>query len=54
MKLQREKSKIKSRINYGYYAEVLLNVFMYSFILYISIKLWIWFIKLIIKMMTTI
>ena len=54
MKPIKRQSTIKSRINSGYYAEVLLNVFMYSFILYISIKLWIWFIKLIIKMMTTI
>ena len=44
----------KSRINYRYYADMLINIAKYSIILYLSIKLWVWFIKLIIKMITTI
>ena len=54
MKLQKDQSKIKSRINYSYYIDVFINIAVYSIILYLSIKLFVWFIKLIIKMITTI
>ena len=54
MKLKKAQSKIKSRINYRYYVDVFINIAVYSIILYLSIKLFVWFIKLIIKMITTI
>ena len=54
MKLQKDQSKIKSRINYRYYVDVFINIAVYSIIFYVSIKFWIWFIKVIIKMITTI
>ena len=54
MKLQKEQSKIKSRINYSYYIDVLINMVIYGGIFYISIKLFISAIKIIIKMITTI
>ena len=54
MKLQREKSKIKSRINYKYYKDVAVNVIIYSIIIYVSVRLWIWVIGLIIKMINAV
>ena len=54
MKLQKEQSKIKSRINYNYYIDVLINIVIYGGIFYISTKLFISAIKIIIKMITTI
>ena len=37
-----------------YYKDVLLNVVIYSIIIYISVKLWIWVIGLIIKMINAV
>jgi len=54
MKLQKDQSKIKSRINYSYYIDVLINIVIYGSIFYITTKLFISAIKIIIKMITTI
>ena len=54
MKLQREKSKIKSRINYKYYTDVAVNILVYGGIFFVVIKLWIISIKTIIKMINAV
>ena len=36
MKLQKDQSKIKSRINYRYYIDVFINIAVYSIIFYVS------------------
>ena len=54
MKPIKKQSKIKSRINYSYYIDVLINLVIYGGIFYISTKLFISAIKIIIKMITTI
>ena len=54
MKLQKIQSKTKRRINYSYYIDVFINIAVYSIIFYVSIKFWIFFIKLIIKMINAV
>ena len=54
MKLQKIQSKTKRRINYSYYIDVLINIVIYGGIFYITTKLFISAIKIIIKMITTI
>ena len=54
MKLKKDQSKIKSRINYSYYIDVLINIMVYGGIFFITTKLFISAIKIIIKMITTI
>jgi hypothetical protein len=51
MKLQKEQSKIKSRINYSYYIDVLINAAIYGGIFFITLVMFINAIKIIINML---
>jgi len=54
MKLQKDQSKIKSRINYSYYIDVLINIIIYGGIFFITKMLCISAKKIKIKMITKI
>ena len=51
MKIQKDQSKIKSRINYNYYIDVLINIAIYGGIFFISMVMFINAIKIIINML---